>query len=133
MYEHNAFGYRLGLALCLTKVRSSRVRCPATALFYNPISIFKFQPFLDKVLTKKFRVALSRLRMSSHRLLIEAGRWTKSCPTPSDQCTICNKLEDEYHLLFECTLYNIEILFHFKPYYLRKYKHVKSGRTNAIN
>ena len=32
MYEHNAFGYRSGLALCLTKVRSSRARCPATAL-----------------------------------------------------------------------------------------------------
>ena len=32
MYEHNALGYWLGLALCLTKVRSSRARCPATAL-----------------------------------------------------------------------------------------------------
>ena len=37
MYEHNALGYRSGLALCLTKVRSSRARCPATALivFYS--------------------------------------------------------------------------------------------------
>ena len=34
MYEHNALGYCTGsgLALCLTKVRSSRARCPATAL-----------------------------------------------------------------------------------------------------
>ena len=32
MYEHNALGYRSGLALCLTKVRSSRAHCPATAL-----------------------------------------------------------------------------------------------------
>ena len=32
MYEHNALDYRSGLALCLTKVRSSRARCPATAL-----------------------------------------------------------------------------------------------------
>ena len=32
MYAHNALGYRSGLALCLTKVRSSRARCPATAL-----------------------------------------------------------------------------------------------------
>ena len=36
MYEHNALGYRLGLALCLTKVRSSQARCPATALIINP-------------------------------------------------------------------------------------------------
>ena len=32
MYEHNALGYMSGLALSLTKVRSSRARCPATAL-----------------------------------------------------------------------------------------------------
>ena len=35
MYEHNALGYRSGLALCLTKVRSSRTRCPATALIID--------------------------------------------------------------------------------------------------
>ena len=34
MYEHNALGYWPGLALCLTKIRSSRARCPATALIY---------------------------------------------------------------------------------------------------
>ena len=34
MYEHNALGYRSGLAVCLTKVRSSRARSPATALIY---------------------------------------------------------------------------------------------------
>ena len=28
MYEHNALGYWSGLTLCLTKVRSSRARCP---------------------------------------------------------------------------------------------------------
>ena len=35
MYEHNALGYRSGLALCLKKVRSSRARCPATALIVH--------------------------------------------------------------------------------------------------
>ena len=35
MYEHNALGYWSGLALCLTKDRSSRARCPATALIMN--------------------------------------------------------------------------------------------------
>ena len=35
MYEHNAFGYWSGLALCLTKVRSSRTGCPATALIIH--------------------------------------------------------------------------------------------------
>ena len=35
MYEHNALGYWSGLTLCLTKVRSSRARCPATALIIH--------------------------------------------------------------------------------------------------
>ena len=47
MYEHNALGFWSGLALCLTKVRSSRARCPATALilkvgnsvYYNYLSV----------------------------------------------------------------------------------------------
>ena len=34
MYEHNALGFWSGLALCLTRVRSSRARCPATALIF---------------------------------------------------------------------------------------------------
>ena len=37
--EHNALGYWSGLALCLTKVRSSRARCPATALINLGIEI----------------------------------------------------------------------------------------------
>ena len=34
MFEHNALGHRSSLALCLTKVRSSRARCPATDLIF---------------------------------------------------------------------------------------------------
>ena len=41
MYEHNALGYWSGLTLCLTKVRSSRARCPATALIQWIISCNK--------------------------------------------------------------------------------------------
>ena len=43
MYEHNALGFWSGLALCLTKVRSSRARCPATALIFLPIKNPKMQ------------------------------------------------------------------------------------------
>ena len=50
MYEHNALGYWSGLALCLlTKVRSSRARCPVTALIFPVVTIghvFFVQPFL---------------------------------------------------------------------------------------
>ena len=42
MYEHNALGYMLGLAFCLTKVRSSRARCPATALIADAFCLLFF-------------------------------------------------------------------------------------------
>ena len=42
MYEHNALDYWSGLALCLTKVRSSRARCPATALINVFITIHEY-------------------------------------------------------------------------------------------
>ena len=46
MYEHNALGYWSGLALCLTKVRSSRARCPATALI---MSLYLLKLWMDQV------------------------------------------------------------------------------------
>ena len=47
MYEHNALGYWSGLALCLTKVRSSRARCPATALIFFYFFFFLLKTFIE--------------------------------------------------------------------------------------
>ena len=47
------------------------------ALFYRSISNFKYQDYLDVVTVKKFRNALARLRVSSHRLEVEVGRWNR--------------------------------------------------------
>ena len=47
------------------------------ANFYKNISNFGFQSYLDIVTIKKFRTALSRLRLSSHRLKVEMGRWVR--------------------------------------------------------
>ena len=46
----------------------------------------------------------------SHRLHIESGRWNRAQPTPRENrlCSICNVLEDEFHFLFECSLYKDE-------------------------
>ena len=76
------------------------------ALFYRSISNFKYQDYLDVVTVKKFRNALARLRVSSHRLEVEVGRWNRqSVEYAERKCRICNKLEDEYHFIFECAIY----------------------------
>ena len=77
MYKHNALGYWSGLALCLTKVRSKRARCPATALIiriffmlgsnkdiYNILDEFQFRP--DPTLTTE----LSALECLKNQYLV---------------------------------------------------------------
>ena len=44
------------------------------ALFFRSFSNFNFQSYLEFISVKKFRVALSKLRVSSHKLECEAGR-----------------------------------------------------------
>ena len=56
----------------------SRLENSSRALFYSSIAIFQFQPYLEKISVFKFCQALSKLRMSSHRLEVEAGRWKKT-------------------------------------------------------
>ena len=51
---------------------------------------------------------MARLRVSSHRLQIEAGRWSRPIRTPINErkCIICDVLEDEYHFILECQIYD---------------------------
>ena len=50
---------------------------------------------------------LSKIRMSSHRLEIEAGMWDRpqSIPLNERKCRVCNVLEDEFHFILECSLF----------------------------
>ena len=84
-----------------------RLDTSTRANFYKHIAIFQFQPYLDKVNVRKFNQAFSRLRMSSHRLEIESGRWVKpnSIPLEERKCAFCQVLEDEYHFVLECPAY----------------------------
>ena len=85
----------------------ARLEESSRANFYKVFAIFQLQPYLDKLSISKFIQALSRLRMSSHRLEVESGRWVKPVPVPFNErkCTVCHVFEDEYHFVLECSLY----------------------------
>ena len=53
----------------------SRLENSSSAFLYNTICSFNFQYYLDNLNVKSFRVAVSRLRVSFHRLEVEKGRW----------------------------------------------------------
>ena len=78
---------------------TSRLEESSRANFYSLFSSFEHQFYLDFVKVKKFRVAMTKLRTSSHRLEIEVGRWARPNRIPIDErkCITCNKLEDEFH------------------------------------
>ena len=85
----------------------SRLYSSTRAVFYRSVAVFQFQPYLEKINISKFQKVFSRLRMSSHRLEIEAGRWARpnSIPLDEKKCRTCNAIEDEYHFVIECSLF----------------------------
>ena len=68
-------------------------------------SEFKFEPYLDIVKNRKYRIAVSKLRASSHMLEIERGRHTRPVtPVENRRCPECNVIENELHFVLECTI-----------------------------
>ena len=93
------------------------------------ITNFKAQPYLDKITVKKFQTSLSRLRLSSHRLHVETGRWKKPVKTPFNErkCAICNLLEDEFHFVLECSIYK-----ELRKQYIAKYYWIRPNMMKFI-
>lgn len=101
---------------------NARLSDSSRALFYRNIASFKCQSYLDCFNVRKCCQALTRLRVSSHRLHIESGRWSRPERTPMDErkCTVCNKLEDEYHFIIECRMFlDIRKLYIQRKYWCR--------------
>ena len=60
----------------------SRLEDSSRTVFYKSIASFQFQPYLENINVSKFYNAISKLRMSSHRSEIEAGRWVRINSVP---------------------------------------------------
>jgi hypothetical protein len=70
---------------------------------------FGRESYLEVNINPKWRVTLTRFRVSAHRLMIELGRRNHT-PVECRVCPKCtrNEVEDEWHFLFVCPLYNME-------------------------
>ena len=67
---------------------------------------FIFEQYLDMP-HKTLRIAITKIRLSSHLFFIERGRWT-NLERRQRTCDVCNVIEDEYHVFIECPRYSIE-------------------------
>ena len=67
---------------------------------------FCYEDYLDKSKNDKLRKSFSRLRLSSHSLEIETGRYN-GVDRINRLCKLCNQnvVETEYHFLLCCTKY----------------------------
>ena len=103
---------------CFVQGWDDEVHNSSRANTYKLISNFSFKEYLDFVTVRKFRYAFTRLRVASHRLEIETGRWHKPNRTPIEErkCLFCNCLEDEFHFVLECQLYQ-----DLRNEYIKKY------------
>ena len=74
--------------------------------------------YIDTIQNNKFKIALTRFRLSSHDLMIEKGRHL-NIPRNERLCTNCNMnvIENEYHFLLVCPKYNDLRKTYFSPYF----------------
>lgn len=99
---------------------------------------FEYENYLDG-LPSKSRVALSQLRLSSHQLRIETGRYSQHRIDRSLRiCTLCDKrdLEDEYHFVLICPIYNIIRQKYIRPFYYTRpsmYKFINLMQTTKMS
>ena len=135
----SAFLSVLKQRLCDTFMQNwhDRINNSSRANFYKTIMQFRFQPHLEKINVYKYIQALSKLRVSSHRLAIESGRWARPTRIPIGErkCVNCNILEDEFHFVIECNMYiDLRIKYIPKYYWERPsmYKFVALVNTTSI-
>ena len=81
---------------------------------------FEMEKYLDFITEKKYKIALTQFRLSSHDLAIERGRY-ENLNRRERVCKLCNGnlVENEYHLLLVCPFYRELRQKYFKPYYCR--------------
>ena len=86
-----------------------RAALPKSSM-YNIYVNFKencsLEPYLIKIINYRYRKALSKFRLRSNKLNVVTGCY-KNIVLAERICKCCDlhQVEDEYHVLFHCTLY----------------------------
>ena len=70
---------------------------------------FGSEKYIEAISDCRYRIAMTKLRSSSHTLEVERGRYTKPKTNICERlCPVCNVIEDEIHFLANCKLYDAE-------------------------
>ncbi len=104
---------------CLYEIECSN-RC---RLYANIKCTHDMEPYLQCNYRRDIRSNLTKIRLSSHKCMVERGRWLKPKTEYANRiCTLCETrdIEDEYHVLMVCSHYtDLRETYLKKFYYLR--------------
>ena len=80
---------------------------------FKTIDNYKCEDYLHQVTNTRHRIALTKLRLSNHKLAIETGRYSRPFKKPAERiCPICKmEMEDECHFLNICPAYQEKKMF----------------------
>ena len=94
--------------------------CSSISLFINVKYSYQQAPYIYKLLNKTYRNALAKLRLSSHPLLIETGRYS-GIQRENRKCIYCDMddIEDKFHFVCKCTNYTMSRNAYIPKYYSR--------------
>lgn len=95
---------------------------------------FDVEKYLDLNIEHKYIRCLTQFRLSSHKLNVEVGRYTRT-PRELRLCKSCTMqtIESEYHFLLVCPKYRELHQKYLKPYFcrwltLQKFKTIVSSK-----
>ena len=84
---------------------------------------FGYEKYLDLSKYKSYRQHITKIRLSSHKLRIETGRYGRNRIDRNERlCQICNcgDIEDEYHFIIICSKYSDIRKKYIAKYYLQR-------------
>ena len=124
----------------ITELYANMEACTSLILYRQIQPCFKRANYLNIIDIPKYRNALAKLRLNSHKLNIETGRH-RQIERNLRICTLCNMndIEDEFHFFLVCPFYT-----HFRNIYIEKYYRnrpsmykfialLKSDKRNVLN
>ena len=84
-----------------------------TYRLFKTIDNYKCEDYLHQVTNTRHRIALTKLRLSNHKLAIETGRYSRPFKKPAERiCPVCKmEMEDECHFLNICPAYQEKKMF----------------------
>jgi hypothetical protein len=84
------------------------------------------QTYLTKPIPELYKKCIIKMRLSSHNLAIEQGRYY-NVNRNNRNCKFCiDDIEDEMHFILLCPMYTNLRYNLIKPYYWNKTKHIQN-------